>query len=356
MKSVFISYVSENHDPVQHLAHALKKHQIEVWINQAFRSSGDEWEKIIRHKIAQSDFFIACFSIEYYNRTHTLMNAELTEAIDKIRQHPTDHPWFIPVLLSDCEVPTHDIGRGETLRSLQSIQLYENWHAGIQNILSVIKSRHVHKKKSTKSLNIYEPDSLNKLGSQDNEISPTNVVSTQFVNKNKIELMCYIEPWAEQYIIRPNHSFTVVTEGPIGHRLEIAIGSEGFTVYGWPGSSVSIQEGPLLNSQAVKKHLEHASNDKSRHQATHCDKDSTIKIRFLNMRDHTLTCVLEPWSEFCALASTEAVDLVIQGPPDHSLEIVWTDDQFTLYGWPGSVAHMQPVPHRSAQSQPKDQP
>ena len=60
-------------------------------------------------------------------------------AIDELRQYASDREWFIPVLLSECDVPARSIGAGETLLDINWVPLYEDWDDGIQRILSVIK-------------------------------------------------------------------------------------------------------------------------------------------------------------------------------------------------------------------------
>ena len=57
--------------------------------------------------------------------------------IDELRQYT--RPWFIPVKLSKCEVPNLRISSDKTLKDLQYVELHENWDAGINDILSVIK-------------------------------------------------------------------------------------------------------------------------------------------------------------------------------------------------------------------------
>jgi hypothetical protein len=60
-------------------------------------------------------FFVACFSREYAMRAKSYMNEELTLDIDELRQRPANKTWFIPVLLSDGDIPDRNIGAGETL-------------------------------------------------------------------------------------------------------------------------------------------------------------------------------------------------------------------------------------------------
>ena len=59
-------------------------------------------------------------------------------AIKVLRQKSLDKKWCIPVKLNECEIPDYDIGRGETLRSFQYVDLSEDWGTGIQRLLKSI--------------------------------------------------------------------------------------------------------------------------------------------------------------------------------------------------------------------------
>jgi hypothetical protein len=139
MPRAFISYVRENSKEVERLVHALKAHGVDVWFDQTHLRPGYRWKDVIRREISQNDFFIACFSAEYSKRLKSFMNEEITKAIEQLRQLPTNHPWFISVLLSECEVPDRSIGAGETLRSIQWVAFYENWDGGIISIIDAMQ-------------------------------------------------------------------------------------------------------------------------------------------------------------------------------------------------------------------------
>ena len=91
------------------------------------------WADAIRQAIKGGTFFLACFSREYVERSKTYMNEELTLAIDELRQRANDRAWFIPVLLSACEIPDRAIGGGETLRSFQHVKLHQDWDEGMKS-------------------------------------------------------------------------------------------------------------------------------------------------------------------------------------------------------------------------------
>ena len=140
MNSVFISYVRENKEAVDRLHDALTSWGIDVWIDWRRLEPGDLWKHKIRQAIQKGAFFIPCFSQEYNNRVDTYMNQELDVAIEVLKERSFDQKWCIPVKLNECEIPDHTIGRGETLRSFQYVDLSENWDMGIQRIREVIQS------------------------------------------------------------------------------------------------------------------------------------------------------------------------------------------------------------------------
>ena len=139
-RKVFLSYVRENSEVVQRLYDSLSSLGVGIWLDRNDIMPGTRWQQAIRRAIRQGSSFIACFSKEYNRRGTTFMNEEITLAIEELRRRPTDQAWFIPVKLSECEIPDREIGGGETLEDLQYVELYKNWDDGIQKILSVIQS------------------------------------------------------------------------------------------------------------------------------------------------------------------------------------------------------------------------
>jgi len=140
MSQVFISYVRENEAIIERLCRELRQQGIEIWRDREQIQPGQRWRQAIRQAIESGGFFLACFSTEYTERDSTYMNEELTLAIDQLRKRPTNRTWFIPVLLSNCQIPDRDIGGGETLRDLQWVALWENWSQGVRRILSAVEA------------------------------------------------------------------------------------------------------------------------------------------------------------------------------------------------------------------------
>jgi hypothetical protein len=138
MAHVFISYVRDNASQVDRLCAALTASGVRVWVDKYAITPGARWRDAIRDAIRSGDYFIACFSAEYRARAKTYMNEELKLAMDELRQSSADRTWFIPVLLSECEVPARSIGAGQTLLDINSVPLYADWDGGIRRIVSVI--------------------------------------------------------------------------------------------------------------------------------------------------------------------------------------------------------------------------
>jgi len=154
---VFISYVRENSKEVDNLCDELSKHGVHVWLDRNKIQPGVKWKDAVRNAIRRGNFFIACFSKEYTSRDKTFMNEELTLAIDELRKYSTDRAWFIPVLLSKCDVPARNIGGGETLRDISWVALYENRDIGIQRILEVIRPFALETQNLIKALSSRDP-------------------------------------------------------------------------------------------------------------------------------------------------------------------------------------------------------
>ena len=67
-----------------------------------------------------------------------------------------------------------------------------------------------------------------------------SVVATRLVNSRDVAIQFCLEPWGEQYEMLPAAIFDVVARGPEGDALEVTIGDDQITVWGWPGSVVTL--------------------------------------------------------------------------------------------------------------------
>jgi len=136
MPHAFISHLREDKDVVDRLAKELRRASIDVWIDRERILPGQRWQVAIRDAIKNGVYFIACFSESYGRRLTTYMNEELTIAIEQLRLMPIERNWFIPVSLDSTEIPDRDIGGGETLRSIQWLDLRQSW---VQSVSALIR-------------------------------------------------------------------------------------------------------------------------------------------------------------------------------------------------------------------------
>lgn len=136
--TVFMSYVREDQDAVRLVRHEFEQRGVSVWQDVDRLLPGQWWKDEIRKAIRQGDFFIACFSANYWARPRTYVNEELTVAVEELRLRSRRITWFIPVLLSRCEVPDIPIGAGQTLRDLHHLDLSDGWQEGIELLIQVV--------------------------------------------------------------------------------------------------------------------------------------------------------------------------------------------------------------------------
>lgn len=134
-----MSYVREDSAEVDRLAEFLRSYGISVWVDRNELEPGARWELAIRRAIESGAFFLACFSRAFNARTTTYMDEELAIATEVLRLRARDHAWFLPVVLDGGGVPDRPIGRGDTLRSLQHVDLSRDWTAGARRLAETIQ-------------------------------------------------------------------------------------------------------------------------------------------------------------------------------------------------------------------------
>ncbi|NAZ84588.1 toll/interleukin-1 receptor domain-containing protein [Kineococcus indalonis] len=125
-----ISYVGENIEAVERLHGLLEKAGIPVWRDQRKLRPGMDWKQEIVTAIRSGAFaFLPCFSKELSERDKTVMNEELTIAVEEFRSRAPGKPWMFPVRLDDTPLPYWDLGAGRTLETLQYVDLFGDNYA-----------------------------------------------------------------------------------------------------------------------------------------------------------------------------------------------------------------------------------
>ncbi|MBL8029001.1 MAG: toll/interleukin-1 receptor domain-containing protein [Fibrobacteres bacterium] len=137
-KKIFISYVRENKTQIDAICKSLKSQNIDYWIDRDSLEPGRFWKDSIKKAIKDGAYFLACFSLESISKSQTYMNEEILLAVEMLRQKPYDNGWFLPIKLSECEIPDIDIGGSRTLNDIQCAKLHEDWTGQLTRIINVI--------------------------------------------------------------------------------------------------------------------------------------------------------------------------------------------------------------------------
>jgi hypothetical protein len=121
---VFLSYVHEDSEIVGEIRDHLEAAGIPVWMDKEQLWGGSSWKDEIRQAITNNALaFVACFSPNSVSKDKTYQWQEINFAIEELNQRNPMNPWFIPVCLSQCEMPNPSIGGARTLSDLQRIDL-----------------------------------------------------------------------------------------------------------------------------------------------------------------------------------------------------------------------------------------
>ena len=129
---IFIAYALEDAAIAEKLYAALEDRGYEPWLDRRKLLPGQNWPRRIQEAIENADFFIPCFS---GNSVHKRggFQAEIRYALDCASRIPLDDVFMIPVRLDDCCVPAR------IQRETQYVDLFPDWDAGLERILSIIE-------------------------------------------------------------------------------------------------------------------------------------------------------------------------------------------------------------------------
>jgi hypothetical protein len=139
MKKVFISYVRSDSKEVDRICEEFRRNNIDYWIDREQIKPGTLWKTAIRNAINDGAYFLACFSKDYEDKTETHMNEEILLAIEILRKKHFNSGWFIPVKLTECKIPSIDIGGGNTLHDIHHLEFYKGWNAAIKRLIDMIR-------------------------------------------------------------------------------------------------------------------------------------------------------------------------------------------------------------------------
>lgn len=128
----FISYAREDAETAKRLYRDLTLVGAEPWLDSEKLLGGQEWDTTIKDAAKNSTHFIALIS-QYSVNKQGYVQKELRHALEILDEFPPNHIFVIPVRL-DPSSPLH-----ERLRRLHQIDLFPDYHAGLQRILASLK-------------------------------------------------------------------------------------------------------------------------------------------------------------------------------------------------------------------------
>ena len=82
---------------------------------------------------------------------------------------------------------------------------------------------------------------------------PAEVMSRlRLTNSRPDAIRFSLEPWGEEYTLPPETTLEVTARGPEGGVLEVDIGVDGVTAWGWAGSTVTLARDRIPLGPAVR--------------------------------------------------------------------------------------------------------
>ena len=101
---IFISYARVNAEPVAEIYRRLKAAGYDPWIDSEDLLPGVKWKDAIIKAVREADLFLLCISSQSSNR-QGFIQREIKIAFDQLEEKTSDHIYFIPVRLEQCDLP-----------------------------------------------------------------------------------------------------------------------------------------------------------------------------------------------------------------------------------------------------------
>jgi hypothetical protein len=133
--TAFISYMREDEIAIRRLATDLSFYGVHTWIDRNDIVPGTPWKDAILGAIADGGFFLACISTNFNIRKQSYMREEINVAVDLFGSDLQGR--VIPLLLSG-DFPQETVAGEFDLRSLQAIDLRENWEEGVARLATTL--------------------------------------------------------------------------------------------------------------------------------------------------------------------------------------------------------------------------
>ena len=131
MPSVFISYAREDREIAIRLYRDLSKLGLDPWIDVERLLPGERWKDRISSEIRTASHFIALLSSRSVDK-RGIVQWEIREAIETLKQVPDNAIYFIPVRLDECRLPLSSI------EDIHWVDLFPDYEAGFLRIAAAL--------------------------------------------------------------------------------------------------------------------------------------------------------------------------------------------------------------------------
>jgi TIR domain/NB-ARC domain len=125
---VFLCYAGPDRVKVDELFERLSKDGFSPWMDKRSLLPGQDWRFEIKRAIEAADFFVACTSKKFQERTYA--NKEIKLALDVLDMMPEGAIFLIPLRLEECEIQ-------DRLASRQWVDLFAE--GGYERLLRVLR-------------------------------------------------------------------------------------------------------------------------------------------------------------------------------------------------------------------------
>jgi hypothetical protein len=133
MSKVFISYVRADEEIAERLYKDLKERGADVWLDKHDLRAGQGWRGTIKQAVRSSSHFIAVISRNSIHK-RGYAQAEIHEALEKLKEIAPDEIYLIPVRLDET-IPPY-----EQLQDRHYVNLFPNYADGLEEIVRSLEA------------------------------------------------------------------------------------------------------------------------------------------------------------------------------------------------------------------------
>ena len=101
LKAVFLSYSRDDVEAAKFIAEALRRHGVEVWLDQNELRGGDAWDAKIRRQIKECALFMPIISAHTQKRDEGYFRLEWKLAVERTHLMLEGVPFLAPVAIDD---------------------------------------------------------------------------------------------------------------------------------------------------------------------------------------------------------------------------------------------------------------